>query len=166
MVAGSLVAAGNCVFYQCWAVLSFTPKNEPVDRGNGGGFLRIILIGVWLVTTTITTTTVVKRIEEPVKEPTLSSRCFLPVPSWNLLASSLRSFLFTTQNLKVTWFEKNSRSWKNPIQIHNRMVVGSVVVVLVCWKKFHISILFILLILFSLGFGVRVIFSCKLFRLP
>jgi hypothetical protein len=46
------------------------------------------------------------------------------------------------------------------------MVVGSVVVVLVCWKKFHIRILFILLILFSLGFGVRVIFSCKLFRLP
>ncbi len=46
MVAGSLLAAGNCVFYQCWAALSFS-KKEPVDRqGDGGGFLRISLIGV------------------------------------------------------------------------------------------------------------------------
>ncbi len=45
MFAGSLLAARDCVFCQCWAVLSFS-KKEPVDKGNGGGFLRIIRIGV------------------------------------------------------------------------------------------------------------------------
>ncbi len=72
-------------------------------------------------------------------------------------------FLFTTQHFKVTWY---ASLWKNPIQIHNRMVVCSViVVVLECWKEVpHWEFLFYFLIIFSLGFGVRVIFSCELFR--